>query len=322
MLPESLFFGTPSRSQRVLPKEAIPPVLWEAPTLHIPSDLIDVYLSEIDRLGLRQRCVGNSDDGIHGGQSEEETHNHFALRFCASSGRVVYTILAPTEEFIEFSNAFLSSFSTGHIALLDIPCGTGALSATLICTLINLRKARLLPRLPLTITIGAGDFSPSALALFDIMLREITPKAASQGITVRSAAVEWNATRSDQTAALVDQWFAAAVDATEYFVVICNFSGAIKNNEQFANFSPCFEHILARLHDKISTLVWLEPQTKSAKRGVFKWAFDFIKHRKWWFSGNAEDREPSTAAAEYELQNPVSLKSFASNVLVQRFDRT
>lgn len=306
---------------RVLPIARIPEALWESNLLRLPVLLSTAYVSHLERLGIKQLSTDSTSKDVHGGKSTEETHDHFARRFTVSSGRIEFAILGPSSGFEPLSEAFLSTFSDGHIGLLDIPCGTGAMSGALVSTLVKLREDRILPRLPLTITVCAGDFSAEALHIFDLLMRDLAAPASVQGITLVWHGLEWDATRGDHTARLIDRWFAACPTANEYFVVVSNFSAALHNQSAFAAFSPGFEQVLARLHDKQSTVIWVEPASKSAKTGVLAWLSDFITKRISWFGKSSHEDSNSLPEAEYQLEHPVSGDAFRSNVVVHRFSR-
>ncbi len=306
---------------RVLPLERIPEELWKSDLLRLPVLFSTIYVAQLDRLGLKQLSTDTTATDVHGGKSIDETHKHFAQRFAVSAGRVEFSTLGPSAHFESLSEAFLSTFSDGHVGLLDIPCGAGAMSGTLVSTLVKLREKCVLPRLPLSITVCAGDYSPEALKIFDLLMNNLAGPASAQGITLAWQTHEWDATRADQTSRLVDRWFAACSSATEHFVVVSNFSGALHNQSAFAEFSPCFEQVLARLHDKQSTVVWVEPATKSAKTGVLVWLADLITRRIGWFGKSSQDKSQSVAESEYKVEHPVSGQALRSNVAVHRFIR-
>jgi len=121
---------------RILPIERIPSELWRNKLLRLPSHLSSSYVAHLERLGLKARSIDTTAKAVHGGKSTDETHNHFACRFAVSAGRVEYSTLGPCDAFENLSDAFLSTFSDGFVGLLDIPCGTGAMTATLVTTLI------------------------------------------------------------------------------------------------------------------------------------------------------------------------------------------
>lgn len=306
---------------RVLPLSRIPPDLWTTNLLRLPSDLNASYVSHLTQLGLIDKSVDTSVKEVHGGQSESETHEHFACRFAVSAGRTEYSTLGPHADFSLISDAFLTTFSTGTVGLLDIPCGTGAMSAALVSTLTHLRRLSVIPKLPLTICICAGDCSEEALRIFNSLFEDLIEPAAREGIIVSRTTKPWDATKSNSTASLVDDWFFVAQTASEYFVAVSNFSGALSSQNRFAEFKPCFEHILARLHNKRSTVIWIEPASKSARVGLFSWITDFISSRISWFSHRLTEGG-SVPTSDYEIEHPLNAKRFRTNIVVQQFERT
>src|SRR5688572_1543543 len=104
---------------RILPPDKIPTDLWRENILRLPSYLSSIYLAELDRLGLRERSVDTTAKEVHGGRTLIETHDHFACRFAVSAGRVEFSTLGPSDQLAELSDAFLSTFSDGFVALLD-----------------------------------------------------------------------------------------------------------------------------------------------------------------------------------------------------------
>ena len=309
-------------AMRLLPIEKIPPDLWRNSVLRLPQHLSSTYVAYLDKLGLKDLSVDTTEKSVHGGKTMEETREHFARRFAVSAGRVEYSTLGPSDQFEGLSEAFLSTFSDGFIGVLDIPCGTGAMTAALVSTLTKLRSEKVIPRLPLTISVCAGDYSAEALNIFSLLIQELVEPAAVQGITLIWETNEWDATRGDQTAHLVDRWFATSTPATEFFVAVTNFSRALHSAGAFESFSPCFEQILARLHDKQSTVVWVEPATKSAKAGVLARLSQFIKARISWYRSTNSTPPQSITESEYQIEHPVNRQPIRTNVAVYRFDRT
>lgn len=306
---------------RVLPPELVPREIWAADTLKLPPLLVDEYVKELDDRSLRERSTTVVHGQIHGGESDEETLEHFALRFAASAGRVEYASLGPASSFADLSDALLTTFSEGNVALLDIPCGTGAGTVGLITLLIELRRRLVLPRLPLTVTVCAGDYSRKALEIFDSMMRRVIDPAAEHAIILEYQALDWDATRGDHTARLINAWLAATPAATEHVVLVTNFSGALHNQQAFDAFSPSLEQILSRLGPR-STVVWIEPATKSAVRGVLRRVVTFLTSRIPWFATvEPTPGAPPLMEAQYRLQHPVNATLFDSNVAIVRFDR-
>lgn len=305
---------------RVLPISAIPQSLWHDSTLFLPAPLASAYVSELDDRGLLASAKrGTSDKEIHGGFDDAATLKHFSFRFGVSVGRVEFVAIAPDEKFSEVSDAMMSTFSEGHVALLDIPCGTGASLGAILSTLLALRTAKVVPTLPLTISVVAGDSSPKALEIYESMISRLQPELQLQAINVSLILELWDATRSDHTARLVDRWFALSEGAEEYAVCISNFNGALIGGGILDAFTPCFEHILGRLYNKKSTVLWVEPATASAKAKLFPKIAELLKKRIPWFTSTSKAVGP--IAATYQTQNPLNSHAHGSGVQVQRFER-
>lgn len=203
--------------------------------------------------------------------------------------------------------------------MLDIPCGTGAGSCGLVATLIELRASNVMPRLPLSLSVLGGDFAERAREICGQMLADLEQPALAEGIRLRFSVAEWNATQTDVTAKLVDEWFAQSQDAEEFVVLVSNFSGHLKNAATFSDFSPCLEHVLARLHGKRATLLCIEPEMKQAE-SVFQRLKQFFstlldRFRVPW--GN----QPASKVARYQMSHPVSRQVHRSSVIVQSFTR-
>lgn len=307
--------------KRVLPITAIPNALWHNSTLFLPASLISAYASELDSRGLLEIATKRTDKKeIHGGSSDAETLEHFSFRFAVSVGRVEFVAIAPDEKFAEISDALMSTFSEGHVALLDIPCGTGSCLAAILSTLITLRAAKVVPTLPLTISVMAGDTSPKALEIYESTISRLLPLLQLQAISVNLILEKWDATRGDDTARLVDRWYKLAEGAEEYVVCISNFNGALIGAGLLDAFTPCFEQILGRLYNKKSTLLWVEPATSSAKEKLFPRIAAFLRKRIPWFTSTTGVDEPITA--RYQTKSPLDGFVHGSSVQVQRFKRT
>lgn len=307
--------------KRVLPIAEIPQALWYNSLLLLPTALTNAYKLELDSRGLLAKAkAGTEMKEIHGGITDAETLDHFAFRFAVSAGRVEFVALAPDEKFAEVSDAFMSTFSEGHVALLDIPCGTGSCLAAVLSTLSSLRESKVIPTQPLTISVMAGDCSLKALEVYQSTIARLLPLLDSQAISVQLALQEWDATLGKDTARLLDSWFAMAAGAEEHVVCISNFSGALVGAGLLDQFTPCLNQILSRLYDKKSTLLWVEPETKSAKTKLFPKISEYLHKFIPWFTSSSGATIPM--AASYKTKNPLSDFVHPSSVQVQKFNRT
>ncbi|HLP18609.1 MAG TPA: hypothetical protein VK470_20290 [Bacteroidota bacterium] len=303
----------------LLPSDSIPTELWENNILSLPSDLIQAYQSNLTRLGLLTSAQNGPEEGkIYGGGSVDETHNHFAHRFGVSAGRPEFLILDPKYEFENVSEEIQLSFLDGKIALLDIPCGCGAATCSLLSTIAKLRENNVVAKLPLEIIVTGGDYSKEALDIFDKLMGEIQPSLNNVGITLKWNCCIWDVRQTVETTRMIDSWFMNSSGADEYFVVICNFSGDGSKAGLIQSVSVAVENILARLHDRKSTLVWIEPKSLSALT-FFKKIIGWFS-RIYWFTPDIKSGTPFLIA-EYEMKHPVHHAVHPSTLLVQRYHR-
>lgn len=306
---------------RVLPASRIPDSLWFARSLTLPAAAIRCYKGELSALGLLNAAqVGTDKKAIHGGPTHQQTIEHFTYRFVVSAGRPEFVAISPYSELEAISDALIGSFSDDHIALLDIPCGSGALTVALLTTIAALRAARSIPRLPLTVTVLGGDISQHALDLFSSLLDGLRSPLKRQGILINYETAVWDASRGDSTAHLLDHWFQLGADAKEHVVCISNFSGVLTESASFEAFSPNLEQILGRLHDKRSTLLWIEPISRKVRAKFLPRLLSFFTERVPWFI--TEAKESAFISSQYNMQDPISGQLFSSGVEVQKFVRS
>lgn len=306
---------------RILPVKYIPNDLWNDEKLSIPNELKESYRSQLEKLDVLQKAIKGEPGkkSIHGGISDEETVEHFVYRFPASSGRIEFAFLSPCEELEEVSNALMSTFSSGDVSVLDIPGGTGAAMCSLLTTLSTLRFRGVIPVLPLTVRIMVGDFSTMALEIYREMIDKLSDQLAKNGISVELESMIWDATRNDHTAKIVDRWFDMSSSSGEFVVCVSNFTGALIDAKLFDTFSPCLSQILARLDNKKSTFLWIEPESNSTKTLVKKLSSYISKFVKWLKNS---DGEGDSLQVNYSMVNPLNNSVHYSSVHILRFERT
>jgi hypothetical protein len=304
----------------VLPVSHIPKELWVDEKLHIPKALNSSFRTQLEQLGELDRATEGktTEKAFHGGITDKETVDHFVYRFPVSSGRVQYAALSPCNNLVTISDALMSTFSSGDVSVLDIPGGTGAAMCSLLLTVATLRSRGTIPVLPLTVRITAGDLSPKALEIYGDMISEAKSYLNKNSIVVEFKPVVWDATRTDHTAMIVDEWFEMSTSNSEFMVCISNFTGALIDAKLFDDFSPSLNHILARLHGRRNTLVWIEPKTGSAKQLVKKLTNYFSSFVKWLKNS---DGEGEALTSSYKMVNPLNEAEYRSSVHVQRFER-
>lgn len=289
----------------------IPSELWGENALHMPGCLITSYEAMLEELDLLVTALDTSPrDDIFGGPGREETLDHFALRYGVSTSRVESLVLDPDSKFGNIPDALITSLSSGTITILDVPCGCGAAGISLLTTIAALRVNSLLPKLPLDVTITGGDCSEVGRSIYSQLVEKLTPSFNSVGISVQLNTLDWEATDSDTTAHIVDQWFASSNNSREYLVIVANFSGNAGN--QFQRYSRSFEHIDERLYDKKSTVVWVEPSMRGSR--------SFLKRIQGLFWRRQSDG--GQLEHDYSWYHPLQDRILPCSVLVYRYVRS
>jgi hypothetical protein len=174
-------------------------------------------------------------------------------------------MLDPKDELQEASDLVLKIFAGGKIALLDVPCGAGAASVTLLSTIACLRKEKRLPSLPLDVMLVGGDLSQPARELAERLIVALQPTLEAQSIFVQSQWAEWNALDADETTGLLNDWITGSVDFDRHFLVLANFSSFLHREKQFTKANPQLREMIRWTSLRASSIVlWVEPPTNEA----------------------------------------------------------
>ena len=294
----------------------LPGTIWSEFTLFLPDSLALSYRRLLDQRGLYDSALGSNTmgRGAIGGESTHATYDHFTQRFAVSATRLEYITSDPKETFHTASHDLHISFGAGSIAVLDVPCGAGASIFGFLCTLAQLRNHGILPRLPLNVSIVAGDCSTAALELYKDLAELIRPELSRQGILITYQMYEWRAEDPTTSAAIVDEWFAMSPAAGEFYVFICNFSG--EADRHFHDFERSFEHIAERLHSKKSTMLWVEPGSMKTAQRFFSKLLGLFQKVTWF-----RDAERYVPQGEYDWFCPIKRQRFPGSVMLRRYLR-
>jgi len=301
---------------KALPHGCIPAQLWEHDVVQMPRALAEIYTEYLKHLGRHNEALDQvpDDAALIGGSSDEATLAHFTHRFAVSAVRLEYVVLDPHDAFGEIPSDLLVTLTDGRIAVLDVPCGTGAGTLALLGTLAELRAQQAGASLPLTLHITAGDVASKALDIYQALLSRTAPWLRSQGIQVHWDIAHWDAGQPNTTAALVDRWFHMAEGAEEYVVLIAAFSGAGAGH--FAEFQRSFQHITERLHDKRCAILWVEPRWNQGRSFLqkIKNLFDRIP----WFTRKVSEPVEAT----FRWYHPIKHATIdRGSVLVKQYSR-
>lgn len=237
--------------------------------LRLPRMLIEVYEELLGEFNLRVDAEDKSpnDEGPQGGISEGETYKHFSRNFCGSCARVQFVALDPKEVFKTTRDAFTRMFSGSHLHILDIPCGAGAASATLLCIVAELRAQGVLPRQPLLVTIVGGDISVPAQRLKRRLYRKLVPRLKELGIRVIPTVLNWDVEDEDQTTDLINRWVKTGNHRAAALVLALNFSGFLHNKVKECKGQ--LREILRYARAQQATVLWVEPATNAALQCLF-----------------------------------------------------
>ena len=285
--------------------------------MYLAPEFWRIYRSGLESRNLLESTInGCAEHGIHGGSTKDETEMHFAHRFPNSSSRVEAAILDPKSDLGTIPVELQATFSSGKVKLLDVPCGCGAATISVLTTLHALRRARLQPALPLDVEIFAADISTHALQIFDQLMEELHPIIERSGIRVNWTTRRWDAAKIPQTSKLCDDWLTGIVIEAEHVVIISNISG-VKEKGFEKLFEGSIDHIAARISNCTSTLLWVEPGPTSG--------YEFLKWivKKFAASWNwlVDENGPVASTTEFLWWHGLQRKEFNGSATVVRYER-
>jgi len=255
-------------SDRLLPASQIPTSLWNPAQglLRLPESLSTIYATEIEARNLIELALKfEPEQSPIGGISLADTELHFATRFSGSSGRAALPILDPKDELGPASDRIIGALAGGKVAILDIPCGTGAGSAALLTTLASLREQDCIPCHPLQIRLLGGDKSEHALKVASSVWSRLVPVLMAQGIELSHETLEWDVKDAESTTTLISAWVNAGRDARIHFILASNFSGFLGNKGNLKDSEAQLGEIFRWAGTKAAQIVWIEPQTTIAE---------------------------------------------------------
>lgn len=295
----------------------IPNMLWKNEVLYQSKKLIKVYKKELESLGIydyAKNCKEEKNDGAIGGRDDEETKKHFSERFLTSSARVQFVVLDPKKHFLEISKDLKSTFSSGYISILDIPCGTGAGILSLLCNLAELRQFSKVPRLPLYIDILGGDYSKSALDIYIKLLKNIKLELEKELIYINYDIFEWDASNMVSTNFLTTKWLIDEHKYEEFYILMSAFSGVGSSN--YKRFEESFKFIQNRICHQPSTIIFIEPNTKESNIFMKLLTKTYSACLSWLIG-----KEESTNGERFDWYDEIRDNTAKSEVLVKQYSR-
>jgi hypothetical protein len=250
---------------RLLEPSVIPSHLWEAQKslICIPAELAASYGRVLAARKLMHLCTRNAKETAPiGGLTLEATNEHFAKAFDGSLARCQLAVLDPLDKLGDVSNGFIQCLAGNEVVVLDAPCGAAAAVLSMLCTMAELRKSKILPRLPLTVKLVGGELSPYAIDIAREMLTEIRSTLESQAIFLDEGFQQWDVTDKQSNTLLIQAMVRASDPTAKRLVIISNFSGLLERERKRKEATPQIEELLrhASTHEG-SIAVWIEPDT-------------------------------------------------------------
>lgn len=283
--------------------------LYRSGTFHLPEFLTDVYRGQLASSGLLETATsGKEPQKLYGGQSLEETTQHFAHRFCTSAVRPEVLILDPGRVFQNIPDDLITTFSSGRLRLLDLGCGSGGGILGLLSTLHELRNNRLFfAPLPLTVSILAADFSQHAITFYKNMISDCEPTLRSSGIVLEIETKLWDAAKIQQTSALCDV-FLSDSSANEYFVLVSAMSGSFRNISE--DIKRSIQHVSERLSNQHSCILWIEPGSEDYGKGSgFGLIQRIVAMAKSWYWFSIEKPDDNWLHSTYRWFEPIKCRT-------------
>lgn len=316
--------------QRLIPSSELPDSLWNRDTkcLQLPPNLVSTWIQLLEAEGLLEKAKQPSLTSPVGGGSKAETDEHLTWRFTGSAARVQLAVLDPLDKLDLVADAFAMTFSGGKVFLADLPCGSGAAVLTILCTIAELRRTKLIPRNPLHLTILGGEYSEFARAYADKAISHLIQSLEIEGIFVEAEILPWDARDKYSNTDLIKQLTLRSNGCAARMLVLANFSEFLQNSGQWKSTQPQFDALFLHSRDKNSCAIWIEPLTNTVTNPEggffdrlltwFKKQFGLLKQTMV-FDGDAQ--QPIYGISDASVQHPLQPEhSFKAQLAIVRFD--
>ena len=311
--------------EKFITKEELPDSLWcqKKEVIKLPSLLIQRWKSLLQDNDLLELANKTAEKGFIGGLSKEDTDKHLAWRYNGSCGRVMLSLIDPKNELREISDTYAEIFAGQRVFLADLPSGSGAAVVSILTTLSELRKHKVLPRLPLYISIVAGEISPSARGYLNQQLEELRIPLQEQAIFIDFKILNWDVTNAFSNADLIKELTLSSQDCDARLLVLSNFSGFLESSGNWTKAQKQFSDIFIHSRDKLSAAIWIEPQTNKVTKKFFP------RVTRWFMklfepilkSSNASEiTKELHAQANIDCEQPIKEGNFPVRLTVAKFD--
>jgi hypothetical protein len=299
-------------AERFIKTEDLPKSLWcqEKKVMNLPEMLVSQWRTLLEKNNLLETAKKEAPKGFTGGMSEKDTNDHLAWRYNGSCGRVILSILDPMCQLGTIPDIYIRFFAGNKVFLADLPSGSGAAVVSVLTTLAELRKQYIIPRLPLSVTIVAGEISETARDYLRQQLDNLEPILAEQAIKISYEVVEWDVKDANSTTDISKKIILNSQHCDSKLLLLSNFSGFLETEKNWKKSEPQFGELFRHFKDKSSVAIWIEPQ-KNDVEGFFS---RVIKAIIKWFKSLVTP--PNYLKAEALVQQPIKDGTFRVNLTV------
>lgn len=134
--------------------------------------------------------------------------------------------------------------------------------------------------------------------------------------------VQWDACDAQSTTELLHTWMEHAPDCRQLLVVAANCSGFLQSDGKFKETSPNLEQIFRWAKARRSDVVWVEPQTSAARRGLLPRLVRWVEQSlRGLFHVRAGDDSNSGFLAEAICLHPLKQDTFPVHLSLVRFEQ-
>lgn len=298
----------------------IPESLWDRKRnkIILPASLRYSWIERITKIGLLEKAKEPVPEGIAGGISKEDTDKHLAWKFSGSAARTQLSFLDPYEKLGNISDAYMKIFSGETVLIADLPSGSGAAIATLLSTVEQLRREEVIPRIPLTVKIVAGEISDFAREHAADIINNMRKELEKQAIYIEAEYLKWNALSKISTADITRKLIIQSQQCCARLILMANFSDFLQKNKKWNEACKNFEDLFVHARDNESYVIWIEPSTNEVtdKGGFMP---NIVKWFRTLFKRGDEDEEffSCDSLGQHPLRENIE---FHVNLTIKRFD--
>ena len=307
---------------RLISVNLIPSSLWnkDKNALYLPPQLVSGWEMLLDKYQLRDMAMQKAPKGFEGGMSQEDTNKHLAWRFTGSSARVMLTMLDPLDQLPRIPDIFVRVFSGNRVFLADLPCGSGAVSLSILSVLCELRKQKRIPRMPLHVVILGGEISQYAQSYAKEALEFLRIELATQAITIEFDIIDWDVCDRFINTNLIQRLTLKSQNCSAKLLILANFSGFLEREKKFKLAQSQLDELFRYSQSDNSIALWIEPQKSNVTKSFFLRLINWFKKQ---FSILLKDQvlnSDSYAKSSARAINPLTENMFRVGLAVIRFD--